>query len=294
MNTADNTPSAEISRVAVRLPPFWPERPAMWFAQAEEQFSLAGICSERTKFFHIISQLDHPHAAEVEDIIISPSKRDPYTMLRAELMRRLTPSKEQRIRQLLTVEEMGDRMPSKFLRHLRGLAPDVLEDFLFTIWASRLPPNIQAFLTCQQERSLDAAACCVDRISEVAPQPALDSVAPTLQQEILEISWQVAALSTERDRLRTRFRDSPLSSRDPYPNSRDPRPGPETAARTADPPPETTQHPPSAGTIVVSEPEPKGVHRPAPTTSRETNAADITGGTCLLHDRPPLRYGEIQ
>jgi hypothetical protein len=51
----------------------------LWFAQAEAQFSLAGISSEKTKFFHVISQLDHRYAAEVEDIITSPPERDPYT-----------------------------------------------------------------------------------------------------------------------------------------------------------------------------------------------------------------------
>jgi hypothetical protein len=50
---------AEISRVAVRLSPFWAERPAMWFAQAEAQFSLAGVNNEKTKFYYVISQLDH-------------------------------------------------------------------------------------------------------------------------------------------------------------------------------------------------------------------------------------------
>jgi hypothetical protein len=126
--------------VAVQLPSFWAERPAVWFAQAEAQFSFAGLSSETTKFFHVISQLDHRYAAEVEDIIISPPKRDPYTTLRSELVRRLTPSRGRRIRQLLTIEEMGDRKPSQFLRHLRSLAPDVPEDFLSTIWSSRLPP----------------------------------------------------------------------------------------------------------------------------------------------------------
>jgi hypothetical protein len=45
---------------------------------------------------------------------------------------------------------MGDRQPSQFLRHLRGLAPDVPEDFLYTIWSSRLPLNIQTILAGQQ------------------------------------------------------------------------------------------------------------------------------------------------
>jgi hypothetical protein len=124
---------AEISRVDVRLPPFWPERPAVWFAQAEAQFSLAGVNSEKTKFYYVISQLDHRYATEVEDIITSPPEKDPYTMLKAELVTRLSLSREQRIHQLLTLEEMGNRKPSQFLRHLRRLAPDVPDYFLRNI-----------------------------------------------------------------------------------------------------------------------------------------------------------------
>jgi hypothetical protein len=201
MEVSDSSPPAEVSRMAVRLPPFWAERPAVWFAQAAALFFLAGVSSETTKFFHVISQLDHRYGAEVEDIITSPPERGPYTKLRNELVQRLSPSREQRIRQLLTLEEMGDRKPSQFLRHLRGLGPDVPEEFLRTIWSNRLPPNIQTTLAGQQECSLDAAARCADRISEVAPQPALASVGPppntTLLQEIDDLSRQVSALSAE-------------------------------------------------------------------------------------------------
>jgi hypothetical protein len=172
MEAADSSPPAEVSRVAVRLPPFWAERPAVWFAQAEAQFFLAGVNIEKTKLFHIISQLDHRYAAKVKDKITSPPERE------AEIVRQLSPSREQRIRQLLTLEEMGDRKRFQFLRHFRGLAPDVPEDFHYTIWSSRLPPNIQTILASQQECSLDAAARCADRISEVAPQLALASVGP--------------------------------------------------------------------------------------------------------------------
>jgi hypothetical protein len=75
---------AEISKVAVRLPPFWAERPAVWFAQAEAQFALAGISSEKTKFHHVISQLNQQYTAEVEDIITSPPQQDPYTKLKTD------------------------------------------------------------------------------------------------------------------------------------------------------------------------------------------------------------------
>jgi hypothetical protein len=168
---------AEISRVAVRLPPFWPERPAVWFAQAEAQFTLAGISSEQTKFCYVISQLDQRYTSEVEDIITSPPERDPYTTLRTKLVRRLSPSKEHRIRELLTLE-MGDRKPSQFLRHLRSLAPDMPDDLFRSIWSSRLPSHIRAVLAGQPEGDFETAARCADRIIEVALQPTLASVAP--------------------------------------------------------------------------------------------------------------------
>jgi hypothetical protein len=129
MEARNSSLPAEASRVAVRLLPLWAERPAVWFAQTEAQFFLAGISSETTKFYHVISQLDQQYAAELEDVITSPPERDPYTTLRTELMRRLSPSREQRIRQFLTLE-MCDRKPSQFLRHLMSLALDAQDDLL--------------------------------------------------------------------------------------------------------------------------------------------------------------------
>jgi hypothetical protein len=164
MEPADSPPGAAIYRVAVRLPPCLPERPALWFAEAEDQFELAGITSERTKYSHVISQLDHRYAAKVEDIITSPPERDQYTTLNAELVRRLSVSRDQRVSQFLMYEEMGDSKPSQFLRHLKSLAPDVPDDFLRSIWSNRLPPHIQATLAGQSEVGLDAASHLADRI----------------------------------------------------------------------------------------------------------------------------------
>jgi hypothetical protein len=123
MEATNSTQPSEVSRVAVRLPPFWVEIPDVRIVQAEAKFVLAGISDERRKLHHIISQLDYWYTADVEDIIISPPQQDPYTKLRIELLKRLSPSREQRTRQLLTLEAVGDRKPSQFLRHLRSLGP---------------------------------------------------------------------------------------------------------------------------------------------------------------------------
>jgi hypothetical protein len=113
MEAANSSPPTEVSKMAVQLPAFWAEWPDVWFAQGEAQIFLAGVSSEKTKFFHIISHLDHRYAAEVEGNITS-LPRDPYNTLRNELVERLSHSREQRVRQLLTLEDMVDHKPSKF------------------------------------------------------------------------------------------------------------------------------------------------------------------------------------
>ena len=214
---AESGRDAEVSstqeRVAVRLPPFWPDKPALWFAQAEVQFELNGISSQKAKFNQVVSQFNQQVASEVEDIIIAPSAHDPYDRLKAELVSRLSTSREQRVRQLLSHEEMGDRKPSQFLRHLKSLAPDVPDDFLRTIWTSRLPPHVQAILAGQTEGSLDATARLADKICEVTPPPNTASVAASssdntdaLQERIRELERQLASLRATRSHSRSHSR----------------------------------------------------------------------------------------
>ena len=193
----------------MRLPPFWPDRPAVWFAQAESQFELATITRAHTKFNYVVSQLNQQQEAEVEDII-SPTELEPYDRLKAELVYRLSTSREKRVRQLLSHEEMGDRKPSQFLRHLKSLAPDVPDDFLRTIWASRLPPHVQAILAGQTEGSLDSTSRLADRICEVTPLPTTASISPStpdntagLVERIEELSRQVASLQASQTNRRS-------------------------------------------------------------------------------------------
>jgi hypothetical protein len=94
----------------------------------------------------VVSQLDERNVAEVKHIINFPPQHDPYTTLKTELISRLCPTRDQRIRQLSTLKEIGDRKQSQFLRHLRSLAPDIPDNYLRILWTSRQPTKVQVIL----------------------------------------------------------------------------------------------------------------------------------------------------
>lgn len=225
-NSNERMESATVSRLAVRLPPFWPHNPLLWFAQVEASFNYSGVTTDATKFALVVSQLDQRYATEVQDIITSPPTENAYERLKAELIRRISASQEDRIRQVLTQEDIGDRKPSQYLRHLRskvdtGTVPDSL---LRSIWSSRLPPQVKAIVASQADMSLDAVAELADRIQEaITPSPQVSAVNmnsssasrppsvsradyDALSAKVDALSAQISALLTQRSDKRYRGR----------------------------------------------------------------------------------------
>jgi hypothetical protein len=210
--------TAESCLVGVRIPPFYPEKPALWFAQLEGQFILSRITSDETKFYHAMAQLEPQYAAEVEDIITSPPAVDKYIKLKSELIKRLSASRERKVQQVLNLEELGDKKPSQFLRHLQNLAgPGLPEDFLRSIWVNRLPQRTQDIVASQLKSSLEDLAELADRLhdviaptSQVAAASALPSTsAEPLLLQIAELTRHVRALDAKVGRMsRPRERSS--------------------------------------------------------------------------------------
>jgi len=75
-----------INLVSIRVLPFRPEKPTVWFAQLEGQFTLSKFMQDATKFYYVISQLDNKWVAEVEDVITKPPPTDPHDGIKAELL----------------------------------------------------------------------------------------------------------------------------------------------------------------------------------------------------------------
>lgn len=214
---------SETYRVGVRVPPFYPEKPALWFSQMEAQFVLSNIKTDETKFYYVTANLDPQFACEVEDIISYPPTANKYEKLKSELIKRLSASREKKVKQLLMHEELGDRKPSQFYRHLLNLAgPGVPDEFLRTIWTSRLPSGTQAIIASQTKIGMEELAELADRIDDVVGNQAASTSAVTttslpaghgvsaevaaLTRQVEVLTEQVRRLSRPRDRSRSRPR----------------------------------------------------------------------------------------
>ncbi|KAG6460500.1 hypothetical protein O3G_MSEX012022 [Manduca sexta] len=208
-----STKCAESCRVGIRVPPFYPEKPALWFAQLEAQFALSNITSDTTKYYHTISQLDPQYAVEVEDVISTPPAAGKYDKLKVELIRRLSDSRDKKIKQLLSHEELGDRKPSQFARHLQNLAgPGVPDDFLRSIWTSRLPQTTQSIIASQPKASLEELADLADRIHDVVTPnmqvASTSSQVPAGNNDVAVMDKKIAMLTDEVRMLAAEVRRS--------------------------------------------------------------------------------------
>jgi len=109
-----------VSRVAVRIPLFWPEESELWFAQLERQLAICGITEDEAKYAQVLSKIEPKQAREIKDIITHPSATKNYKAIKRAIQR-LTDSQGQHIRQLLEHKELGERKLSHFIRHINIL-----------------------------------------------------------------------------------------------------------------------------------------------------------------------------
>ncbi|XP_069358833.1 uncharacterized protein [Maniola hyperantus] len=201
----DDAAPIENRRFKVRVPPFSPEEPEIWFALLEGQFENYGIRDDATKFTHVLTNLDLVHAKAVKELIVNPPERHRYNKIKTELIRRLSASHEKKVKQLLTHEELGDRKPSQFLRHLQDLAgPAVPADFIKSIWSQRLPSNIQTLVASQPTLSLEQLADLADHVHDIVT-PCNVAAASTSYTATSNIASEIAELKKMVERLSTRL-----------------------------------------------------------------------------------------
>ena len=243
----------------VKLPPFWPSDPEVWFAQVDAHFTTRRVTSQKAKFDHVIASLTPEVATEVRDLILKPPTDHPYDTLREQLTRRTAESEQRKLQQLFTTEELGDRKPTQLLRRMQQLLgdrPGIGEgSFLRELFLQCLPGNVRMVLASTPDTTpLEKLAELADKIVEVATSVVTAVATTSLTAEVEQLRKEMTRLQRLMEDLSTRSRSRSRSYAAPT------RP---QHAHPAPPRQMLQTNPTSAGIIVSMETEHRNVDRPA-------------------------------
>lgn len=200
MTTENN--SMEISRVALRVPPFWRQNPRLWFIQLESQFVTAGISSDETKFHTLVGSMESNILSHVSHVLENPPANGKYDTLKKTLLNEFMESEEKRLRQLLENVCIGDKKPSGMLREMRELAcGKVSEELLKTLWIQRLPQTMRAILSVSED-TIDKLAIMADKIHDQSDASGvLNAVSTSDNDRLQSLERQVSELLSKIDSL---------------------------------------------------------------------------------------------
>ncbi|GFW66172.1 hypothetical protein TNCV_1710711 [Trichonephila clavipes] len=165
----EDSKNLEMSAVSIKIPPFWTDRPEIWFYQVEAQFQISRISLEETKFHYLVSQLEPKYVENIWDIVNSKSDTK-YTDSKNRLLSLFKESENLRIKRLLTGIELGDMKPSQLLQKLKTVATsDISDNLIKTLWLEKLPESIKNILVVSDE-NLSKLAVMADKISDMTPR----------------------------------------------------------------------------------------------------------------------------
>jgi hypothetical protein len=146
-----------------RLPEFWAEAPANWFAMAEAQFLLRRVTSNIDKFCHVLMALPKASYRMIAHLVTQVPAEDTYEQLKAALMSHHELSDYQRVDMLSCMEPLGGRKPSELLAAMLELCPrdHHTSPFFFYFFLQRLPHEICVLL-------LEESPAVVRKVAEKA------------------------------------------------------------------------------------------------------------------------------
>ncbi|GFT17477.1 uncharacterized protein TNCV_4807281 [Trichonephila clavipes] len=133
-----NEAKLKANKVSVKIPPFWEEKPKLWFFQVEAQFPIASISQEETKFNYLVAQLDPKFIENIWDII-QRHEKNKYSCAKNRLLSTFKEREEKALKKLLTGISLGDMKPSQLLRKMKS---HNLKKVELELYLSRTPESI--------------------------------------------------------------------------------------------------------------------------------------------------------
>jgi hypothetical protein len=125
----------------VKPSPFWPQAPALWFAQAECSFTVKKIEAQLDRYCHVVAALPHESLRLVADLVESPPTKTPYNDIKNRLVASHQLSDFQKAERLFLMPPLGSRKPSEMMAAMLETCPRGEEktNLFACIFLQRLP-----------------------------------------------------------------------------------------------------------------------------------------------------------
>lgn len=205
--------NGEISKINVKLPPFWTAQPELWFQQVEAQFHINGIRRDTSKYFTVISAVESRVLTHVSDIVRDPPVTGKYETLKRRIIEQFTDSETKKIKKLLSEIELGDKKPSQLLLEMKDLAGEaVTDEFMKSLFIQRMPSTVRPVLSISTD-DLQAIAKMADKMLEASSDSHVMAVSGT--SKMTEFEKKLNMLINKIDEIQVQQRSRSRSkSRD--------------------------------------------------------------------------------
>lgn len=206
---------------SIKIPPYWSNRPDLWFLHVETQFRMRNITASNTKYDHVLAALPPETMELVADILLNPPTTNKYDSLKTALLTRSRDSEERRFDALFNKMELGDAKPSELFRQMEALAQGnslVNTSLLRKLWLNKLPSSLQAcIIAVENSHSQEEVFTIADRIHDSTASSKISAVTrnseshsntQSLQRMVEDLQAKLSRLESRMSRSTDRNRSN--------------------------------------------------------------------------------------
>jgi hypothetical protein len=133
---------------SVRLLPFWPHAPQLWFSQAECLFTVHNVSDQFHRYCLVVASLQHDSLRRVADIVEAPPADVAYNTIKQCLLASHQMTGFQRAERLFAMPAFGARKPSELMAEMLEicLRGEEKTELFACLFLQRLPREIRMLL----------------------------------------------------------------------------------------------------------------------------------------------------
>jgi hypothetical protein len=184
---------------AVKLSPFWPQAPALWFAQAECTFAVKHVTGQFDRYCHVVAALPHESLRMVADLVETPPAATAYDDIKNRLVASHQLTDFQKAEKLFQMPALGSRKPSDLMAAMLETCPrgEEKSNLFACIFLQRLLREFRVLLANVDHKDPKALSTRADELWALHDNPgtSTSSTVAVVQPEGQEVDFFAAVRS---------------------------------------------------------------------------------------------------